>query len=632
MNPLSFTYTLAFVIAFLTFIWLIAFVLYKNPRSSLNRVCALFISTFAVWVFFDLLTNIYADIKFSLYSSFGWCSFPTFAFWFFLIFTKNKNILKHWIIYPLFFLIPLLFIYKQWTGFLIVDIVSTAPYITSTVWSKSIWTYLYYAYYLSFILTGYYLCFDFKRKTKNIFEKKQAGIILNTGIAALILASITDVVLPELHIYFVPTLASVIVIIWAMGLALAITKYGLMTITPAAAAEDILATMADSLILINPDKQIIRTNQATLDLLRFREEELIGKSIDTILDGRSLFRGEEFQRLIREGQVRDYDMEYKTKSGDKLPVSFSASVMYDKQKQLLGIVCVAKDLRQVKRLIKELQEERAVLDIRVKQRTAELEKANKELQAMTEELKEKQVQLIQSSKMAAVGQLGAGVAHELNNPLGGILGYAQFVLEKLKRPQFGPDDFKGCSRYVESIEREAARCKGIVENLLKFSRRPIVAKPEPVDIAAAINDTLSIIGHQLKLKNIKLILEIKPDLCGVVGIVNQLQQVFANLILNSQQAMAEGGEFKITASNIIDEKTQTPTHIRIEFSDTGCGISEENLIHLFEPFFTTKLKEKGTGLGLAVSYQIIQDHKGTIEVKSQVGKGTTVTITLPVVR
>jgi len=254
-----------------------------------------------------------------------------------------------------------------------------------------------------------------------------------------------------------------------------------------------------------------------------------------------------------------------------------------------------------------------------------LERANRELKAA-------QAQLVQSSKMAAVGQLGAGVAHELNNPLGGILGYAQFMLEKLKNPAFGVDDFKSSSRYIESIEREAARCKGIVENLLKFSRRPISAKPEALDIAAAINDTLSIIGHQLKLKNIKLILEIKPDLCGVVGIVNQLQQVFANLILNSQQAMAEGGEFKITASNIIDEKTQTPTHIRIEFSDTGCGISEENLIHLFEPFFTTKLKEKGTGLGLAVSYQIIQDHKGTIEVKSQVGKGTTVTITLPVVR
>jgi PAS domain S-box-containing protein len=564
----------------------------------------------------------------STISSIGWCSFPTFSIWFFLIFTKKKRILKHWIIYPLFFLIPLLFIYKQWTGFLIVGIVTNPP-VWSEVWSKSIWKYLYDAYYISFILTGFYLCFDFMRKTQNISEKKQARIILITGMVSFVLGSTTDIVLPEFNIHTLPPLAIVFILIWATGLTYAITKYGFMTITPAAAAEDILATMADSLILTNPDRDIIRVNQATLDLLGFKENELVGKPIDAILNARSLFRGEEFQKLIRDGQRRDYDMDYKTKSGELIPVSFSASVMYNKQKQLIGIVGVAKDLRQIRRLIKELQEERAVLDIRVKQRTAELEKANRELQAKTEELKEKQVQLIQSAKMAAVGQLGAGVAHELNNPLGGILGYAQFVLEKIKRPEFGTEDFKGCSKYLESIEHEAARCKGIVENLLKFSRRPIVAKPEPLDIKEALEETFSIIGHQLKLKNIKLTLDIKPDLAEVIGIINQLQQVFTNLILNAQQAMPESGELKITAYNIFDEKTNVPSHIRIEFADTGCGISEENLAHLFEPFFTTKLKEKGTGLGLAVSYQIIQDHKGTLEVTSQVGKGTTLTITLP---
>ena len=246
-----------------------------------------------------------------------------------------------------------------------------------------------------------------------------------------------------------------------------------------------------------------------------------------------------------------------------------------------------------------------------------LEEANKEL-------RDTQVQLIQSAKMAAVGQLGAGVAHELNNPLGGILGYAQFILEKIKRPEFSPQDFKSCIKYMESIERESTRCKGIVESLLKFSRRPIIVKPEPLDIAEALKETLAIIGHQLKLKNITLTTDIPEGLGKVFGITNQLQQVFANLILNAQQAMPEGGELKITARNILGENK-----IKIEFTDTGFGISEESLKHLFEPFFTTKQKEKGTGLGLAVSYQIIQEHGGTIEIKSVVGKGTTVIIKLP---
>jgi len=114
-------------------------------------------------------------------------------------------------------------------------------------------------------------------------------------------------------------------------------------------------------------------------------------------------------------------------------------------------------------------------------------------------------------------------------------------------------------------------------------------------------------------------------------LANQLlQQVFTNLILNAQQAMPEGGEIKITAENIVDEKNQIPAKIRIEFSDTGCGVPQENLQRVFEPFFTTKLKDKGTGLGLSVSYQIIQDHKGAFEVKSQPGKGSTFIITLPV--
>ncbi len=249
----------------------------------------------------------------------------------------------------------------------------------------------------------------------------------------------------------------------------------------------------------------------------------------------------------------------------------------------------------------------------------------------TSQLKETQAQLVQSAKMAAVGQLGAGIAHELNNPLGGILGYAQFILEKFRKPDFGVNDFKACQRYLESIEREAARCKRIVENLLRFSRRPIAAKPEPLDMARTIEETLSIVGHQLKLKNIKVIRNLKPNLAKVMGIVNQLQQVFTNLILNAQQAMPDGGELRITAEDIIDETTQKPSGVKIEFADTGCGIPEEDLSRIFEPFFTTKQREKGTGLGLAVSYQIIQEHNGSISVKSEVGKGTAFTITLPTV-
>lgn len=256
-----------------------------------------------------------------------------------------------------------------------------------------------------------------------------------------------------------------------------------------------------------------------------------------------------------------------------------------------------------------------------------IEKMNKELEdrveQRTKEMKDAQVQLVQAAKMAAFGQLGAGIAHEVNNPLGGILGYAQFILGKLKRSDFGIEDFKDCQRYIEYIEKESSRCKTIVENLLKFSGRPISDKPVSVEIKRVIEETLSLIGRQLSIQNIKIATDFDPELAEIKGNPNQLQQVFLNLILNAQQAMPKGGDLRIQARN------KGPKEIEIEFADTGCGIAKEHLDKVFEPFFTTKEKEKAVGIGLSISQQIIRDHQGTIEVKSEVDKGTTFTIILP---
>ncbi|MCM8826762.1 MAG: response regulator [Candidatus Omnitrophica bacterium] len=246
------------------------------------------------------------------------------------------------------------------------------------------------------------------------------------------------------------------------------------------------------------------------------------------------------------------------------------------------------------------------------------------------ELNELQVQLFQSAKMAAIGQLGAGVAHELNNPLGGILGYAQFILEKFKKKDLKEDDIKACQKYIETIEKEAIRCKKIVENLLRFSRRPITFKKEPANINNIVEDTISLIHHQLKIKNINVITNFQPNLPKAPLVINQIQQVLTNLILNAQQAMPNGGELKISTSKLFNSEKIPSTYIKIEVTDTGVGIPEENLPKIFDPFFTTKDKEKGTGLGLSIAYQIIQEHRGNIEVKSKVGEGSTFTILIPV--
>ncbi|UCH12069.1 MAG: tetratricopeptide repeat protein, partial [Candidatus Omnitrophota bacterium] len=274
---------------------------------------------------------------------------------------------------------------------------------------------------------------------------------------------------------------------------------------------------------------------------------------------------------------------------------------------------------------------RKVSDAKARARYADiLEKKNKELEIAYqekdkayEELKSTQAKLIQSEKMAAIGQLGAGAAHELNNPIGGILGYAQFLLQKLKKPAFDTKDIEKFKDYVGYIERESERCKTIIENLLGFSRKPS-AGLEPIDIKEVVERTLLLARNQLKTKNIKLSTEYASGLPLVSGNANQLQEVFINIVINAQHAMPDGGSLRIR-TGVGDNGSK----VQVEFSDTGCGIPPEDLKHIFEAFFTTKKVWKSVGLGLSISYQIIKEHKGDIQVESKVGKGTTFRVILP---
>jgi two-component system NtrC family sensor kinase len=261
------------------------------------------------------------------------------------------------------------------------------------------------------------------------------------------------------------------------------------------------------------------------------------------------------------------------------------------------------------------------------QMTADLEAANekliewgktleKKVEERTKELTEMQAHLIQSEKLASLGKLAAGVAHEINNPLGGILIYSHLMLE---------DTDKNSPRYenLKKIVKETSRCKDIVKGLLEFAR-----PKEPEMSLISINDiaekSLSIIERQALFQNIKIKKTYTSNLPKIVADSAQLQQVFMNVIINAAEAMEGNGILALSTS-----LSRDGTCIEVKFSDTGHGIMEEDKKRLFEPFFTTKEVGKGTGLGLAISYSIIQKHHGTIDVKSELGKGSTFTVKLP---
>jgi signal transduction histidine kinase len=238
---------------------------------------------------------------------------------------------------------------------------------------------------------------------------------------------------------------------------------------------------------------------------------------------------------------------------------------------------------------------------------------------MEKKLQEAQMRLLQAEKMASLGSLAAGVAHEINNPLGGILIYASLLMEEFENEN--DPRVQDLKRIVE----EGTRCKEIVKSLLEFGRQA-ESKFEPIDINKAINDGLFFLENQALFQNIKITKHLDPSLPFIQGDANQIKQVFMNMMVNAAEAMSEeGGSLTITTGVNPDESS-----IYISFKDTGVGIPPEIQSKIFDPFFTTKEVGKGTGLGLSTSYGIIQSHHGNIEVESEVGKGTTFKIILPV--
>ncbi len=247
-----------------------------------------------------------------------------------------------------------------------------------------------------------------------------------------------------------------------------------------------------------------------------------------------------------------------------------------------------------------------------------IEAADEDLKKAYKELQEKQEQLVQAAKLGSLGELAAGVAHEINNPLGTISLYAQMTLDDLK------EDDKDNRENLQIILKHATRTAGIVKNLLEFARRTDL-EARPIGINPVLEEALSIIAHQAELQQVNIVRQLLQDMPMIVGDANKLQQVFVNIIVNALQVMPDGGQLTVESSTAPDGG-----FVQISIVDTGPGIPEENLRKIFEPFFTTKETGKGTGLGLSVSHGIIEQHKGRIEVSSRVGKGTTFTITIPV--
>lgn len=352
---------------------------------------------------------------------------------------------------------------------------------------------------------------------------------------------------------------------------------------------NLIESSVDGIIAADMKGNIFIFNKGAEALSGYKSDEVIGKLHITQIYPPGIAK--EIMKRLRSpdyggvGKLLPSQFNVVNKEGEEIPIQISASLIYNRAGQEAASVGIFTDLRP--RLL------------------------------MEKKLQETYIQLVSCEKMASLGKLAAGIAHEINNPLGGILIYSSLMLEDLPE-----EDQKRAD--LARIVQEAGRCKEIVKGLLEFARQT-EPKRDPTDINRAINDGLFFLVNQALFHNIRIVKELDPFLPFVRGNAGQLKQVFMNIIVNAAEAMHGNGTLTIRTSVSADRKT-----VWIGFMDTGEGIPEENLSRIFDPFFTTKDVGKGTGLGLATSFGIIEEHGGKISVMSKVGEGATFAIELPV--
>ncbi len=351
--------------------------------------------------------------------------------------------------------------------------------------------------------------------------------------------------------------------------------------------ENLVETAGDAILTVDLRGQITSWNRSAADILGYAKDEVRGKSLLVLASG----EGARDQLASILDQARDGKTTSNVETGwlrkdrKEATVSLTVSPISDSSGQMVGIVTIARDVTERKKL---------------------------------------QEELFHSEKLASIGQLAAGVAHQINNPLGAISGRAQMLL---RLP--GPLDEPFLKEQLGKIQADCARITETVSDLLGFARKTETVK-QYTDVNTVLEETLEMVKHEMIAHKARIERAYSENLPPIVASSNHLRQLFANIMTNAFDAMHGGGTLTIATTFRPPSAERKEQVVEVAFSDTGVGIPAEELMRIFEPFYTTKPPGEGTGLGLAVAKRIVDFHNGRIDVDSTVGIGTTFTIQFPV--
>jgi PAS domain S-box-containing protein len=581
----------------LVYLYLAVYVLIKNPRSSLNITCSALLCSLCLWTFGKIFShNPYTSSEtvmfFANVGAIGWTSYFSFFVWFCLIIAERKKILEKLFVYPILFVCPVVFIFMQWKYHALVTEHIKLTSWWKYIWADTIWPPLYFTYYLAFSFLGFFILIAFWRKTENPVKKRQAKTIFIATLIPLLTGTVTDVVFSELNIHKIPEMANLFSLIWALGLVYAVVKYRLLTITPEVAADKILTTMMDALILLDRNGHIVTANEAAQGLLGYRENDLIGRSLSSLFakaDHQSAF----VRKAIKGDMIKDFELVFQTSQGNQVPVTFSSSALRDDTGTIVGTICVAHDI--TKRKIKE-----------------------EELQLARDEAE---------SASRIKSQFLASMSHEFRTPLNAIIGFSEVLEDKT----FGDLNEKQ-AKYVGNILTSGRHLLQMINDVLDLSKieaGKMELELSIMNIGELIEHSLMMVKEKCWKHRIDLTSRISEELedLDIMADDRKLRQAMFNLLSNAVKFTPEGGKIAV-------EARRREREIRVSVADTGIGIKAENQRRIFGEFeqVDTRVGDKhhGTGLGLALTRRLVELHGGRIWVESEgEGKGSIFTFTIP---
>lgn len=396
---------------------------------------------------------------------------------------------------------------------------------------------------------------------------------------------------------------------------------------------EIFDSSTDAIFIHDLDGHIVDVNNSMLQLYGYRKEEIGQLTVEDVSSNIEPYGISAIKNVFGEalkGNNQVFDWQARKKGGALFWVEVAL------KKTSIGgqdrVLAVVRDINEKKQTALQLENYRNKLEILVRERTAELEAANRDLTAANQELfgqraeiesalnslQATQQQLLQAEKMASLGILASGIAHEINNPLnfiyGGMLGIENYIQDHLK------DHAGALKPLLEGIQVGARRAADIVASLDHYTRLDDLPRVQ-CDLHAVIDNCLVILRNQLK-NRISISRDYTPEPCLIVCNEGKIHQAILNILMNASQAIGEKGTISISTASDGQQAV-------ISITDTGCGISDENLPRITDPFFTTRDPGKGTGLGLSIAYNVFREHGGTMDFESELEKGTRVIITLP---